>query len=210
MLIVALFFRYDDKVHWFVPRGSRPWFEDAGIAPDNIHDLVWWESKAMPISGGMYQDPSDAKSARIIFTPNNHLSRRGLSDHNKVLWGSWVVVGRKGHQFWFCGDTGYSDVFKQIGARFGSFDMAAIPIGGYSPRATMIYTHVNPDEALKIHDDVNSRMSFGIHWGTFVMTYEPYMEPKEKLAELMRENPDKKPFHSINIGETLEAAFAAH
>ena len=33
------------------------------------------------------------------------------------------------HSFWFGGDTGYCEAFKQIGDKYGPFSMAAIPIG---------------------------------------------------------------------------------
>jgi N-acyl-phosphatidylethanolamine-hydrolysing phospholipase D len=54
-----------------------------------------------------------------------------MLDRNKVLWGSWAVIGAKenGGRFWFGGDTAYCDVFEQIGRRLGPFDIAAIPIG---------------------------------------------------------------------------------
>ena len=85
----------------------------------------------MPISQGQPQneDQSEENIARIIYTPANHFSRRTLFDDKKALWGSWVVIGSKGSKFWFGGDTAYSDVFKQIGKRYGPFDISAIPIG---------------------------------------------------------------------------------
>ena len=85
----------------------------------------------MPISQGLPQneDQSEENVARIIYTPANHFSRRTLFDDKKALWGSWVVIGSEGSKFWFGGDTAYSDVFKQIGKRYGPFDIAAIPIG---------------------------------------------------------------------------------
>jgi N-acyl-phosphatidylethanolamine-hydrolysing phospholipase D len=34
--------------------------------------------------------------------------------------------------------------------------------------------HINPEEAVKIHQDVKSQRSIGIHWGTFAMTDEVF------------------------------------
>ena len=99
--------------------------------------MNWWQTKVMPISQGLPQneDQSEENVARIIYSPANHFSRRTLFDDKKALWGSWVVIGSKGSKFWFGGDTAYSDVFKQIGKRYGPFDISAIPIG-------MIYINV--------------------------------------------------------------------
>jgi N-acyl-phosphatidylethanolamine-hydrolysing phospholipase D len=56
----------------------------------------------------------------------------------------------QGNKFWFGGDTAYSDVFEQIGRRFGHINLAAIPIGAYNPRKTMRFVHVNPEEAVQV------------------------------------------------------------
>ena len=48
--------RYENQVHWFVPSGSRSWFESLCIASDNIHDMIWWQSKIMPLCGGKTQN----------------------------------------------------------------------------------------------------------------------------------------------------------
>ena len=76
--------------------------------------------------------------------------------------------------------------------------------GAYSPRKTMKYDHVNPAEAVLIHQDLNSRFSFGIHWGTFKLTLESYMEPKIKLLELVQSQPNLPTFAVFDIGETTE------
>lgn len=107
----------------------------------------------------------------FIFVPSQHWSKRTLSDDNKTLWGSWVIKGPR-FRFIFVGDTGYCDAFKQIGLMYGPFDVAAIPIGSYEPRWYMKYQHVNPQEAVQIHRDIQSRFSIAIHWGTFAISNE--------------------------------------
>src|SRR4029434_3391198 len=85
-------------------------------------------------------------------------------------------------RFFFTGDTGYSPDFKDIGERFGSFDLAAIPIGAYEPRWFMRVMHVNPEEAVNIHQDIHARRSVAMHWGTYILTAEPLDEPPHRLA----------------------------
>ena len=69
----------------------------------------------------------------------------------------------------------------------------------------MKFVHVNPEEALKIHQDLKSKMSFGIHWATFKLTLEYYMEPKNKIVELTKNDQKENlaPFLVPNIGETV-------
>ena len=69
----------------------------------------------------------------------------------------------------------------------------------------MKFVHVNPEEALKIHQDLKSKMSFGIRWATFKLTLEDYMEPKNKILELTKNDQKENlaPFLVPNIGETV-------
>jgi len=46
--------------------------------------------------------------------------------------------------------------------------------------------HVDPEQAVQIHLDVKSRQSIAIHWGTFALANEYYMEPKSKLLESLK------------------------
>ena len=84
-----------------------------------------------------------------------------------------------------------------------SFDLAAIPIGGYEPRWFMKAAHVNPEEAVMIHKDINARYSVGIHWGTFILTDEPVTEPPIRLlAALKKGGISKDKFFIMKHGET--------
>lgn len=56
-----------------------------------------------------------------------------FSPFEQSLWGSWTIVGPN-HRGFFAGDTGYCNIFRDIGNLYGPFDIAAIPIGAYTPR----------------------------------------------------------------------------
>ena len=192
--------KYGSKVNWFVPSGLKKWLTKRfDIVPENIHELVWWEEASIP----------GKPDVKFVLTPSNHWCLRMPWDENKVLWGSWAVVGPK-HRYWFAGDSAYAnEAFKQIGERYGPFDLAAIPIGAYDPRWYMRFEHVNPEEAIKVHEDVKSKRSFGMHWGTFKMTTEYWLEPKEKLLELLSaKNISTEDLQVLNIGETIEGPTA--
>ena len=152
--------------HFFVPLGLRAWFAGQGIRTVSEHD--WW-------------DDVQFRRLKLSLVPAQHWSARTPWDRDRTLWGGWVIE-QPDFRFLFAGDTGYSPVFKDIGERFGSFDLAAIPIGAYEPRWFMRVMHVNPEEAVKIHQDIRARRSVAMHWGTFILTDEPLDEPPHRLA----------------------------
>jgi N-acyl-phosphatidylethanolamine-hydrolysing phospholipase D len=112
-------------------------------------------------------------------------------------------VGRPFGNGLFSSDSGYSPDFKEIGARFGPFRLSLLPIGGYQPRWFMRPMHVDPPEAVKIHHDLRSQQSIGMHWGTFKLTDESLGEPPVYLARSLAEAclPPEN-FLVLKIGET--------
>ena len=52
--------------------------------------------------------------------------------------------------------------FKEIGRKYGPFDLAAIPIGAYTPRWFMSPVHCDPWDATCVHKDVHSKKSIGM------------------------------------------------
>lgn len=143
-------------------------------------------------------------SVSFVFTPCQHWSKRTLTDENKTLWGSWIIKGPN-FRFFFAGDTGYCSIFKQIGLVYGPFNVAAIPIGAYEPRWFMKHQHINPEEAVRIHQDIGSSFSVAIHWGTFALSNEYFLEPPRLLREaLEKERVNLKSFVTFKHGETRE------
>jgi len=180
-------------VKWFVPSGLKDWMVDnTGVAEDNVVEMVWWQEANIGQTG-----------VKVVFTPSNHWSKRNLLGKNEVLWGSWAVVGNN-TKFWFGGDTAYCEAFKQIGAKYGPFTMAAIPIGAYEPRWFMKYSHINPREAVQIHKDIGSQSSLGVHWGAFKLTYEHYLAPRDELRNHVADaDMGETKFVAVDIGDSV-------
>jgi N-acyl-phosphatidylethanolamine-hydrolysing phospholipase D len=180
---------------YVVPLGFKAWLANEGVT--NVRELDWWES--VVLSGLTY-----------TLVPVQHWSKRTLTDTNRMLWGGMVIEDNikpsaqtGAWRFLHTGDTGYSQDFKDIGARFPQgFDWLAVPIGAYEPRWFMKAQHVNPDEAAQIMKDVGARDALAIHWGTFVLTDEPLDQPPKDLANaLTKYAVDPARFHVFKNGE---------
>ncbi|KAM6303978.1 N-acyl-phosphatidylethanolamine-hydrolyzing phospholipase D isoform 1-T1 [Podargus strigoides] len=190
--VTSLNERFGSELRWFVPLGLLDWMQRCGC--ENVIELDWWEENCVP----------GHDAVTFVFTPAQHWCKRTATDDNKVLWGSWSVLG-PWNRFFFSGDTGYCVAFEQIGKRFGPFDLAAIPIGAYEPRWFMKYQHVDPEEAVRIHIDVQAKKSVAIHWGTFALANEFYLDPPVKLNEaLERYGLKKDDFFVLNHGESRD------
>jgi len=189
--VLALTKQQREKPPYFlVPLGLKNWFADIGIT-ENVIELDWWQSKQI----GQWN---------FTAVPVQHWSKRGLFDTNMTLWAGWVVRSPE-QKLFFAGDTGYSKDFIEIGKRYGPMDLSLIPIGAYAPRWFMKDMHVNPEEAVKIHIDVESRQSIGMHWGTFLnLTEEPLLEPPQRLLqELLKQRINPMEFRVLDHGQTL-------
>ncbi|XP_004548284.4 N-acyl-phosphatidylethanolamine-hydrolyzing phospholipase D isoform X1 [Maylandia zebra] len=188
--VASLNARFGGELRWFVPMGLMDWLMKMGC--ENVMELDWWEENCVP----------GHDDVTFVCTPSQHWSKRTAWDDNKSLWSSWTVLGPD-HRFFFAGDTGYCSSFAEIGRRFGPFDLAAIPIGAYLPRDVMKGQHVDPEEAVQIHEDLQARQSVAIHWGTFALAYEYYLDPPLRLREAL-EQKGLKPdcFFTLHHGES--------
>jgi N-acyl-phosphatidylethanolamine-hydrolysing phospholipase D len=179
-----------NRPKYWTPAGSAGWFRRRGIT--NVQQMEWWESAPAP------------RGIELFCVPAQHFAGRGLFDRNRTHWCGWVIRSPE-RSIYFAGDTGYYPVFKEIGARFGGFDVAMIPIGAYRPRWLMRGVHVDPREAVQIHLDVRSRQSVACHWGTFALTDEPLDEPPRLLKSAMDARHLKQgEFRALGFGETIE------
>jgi L-ascorbate metabolism protein UlaG (beta-lactamase superfamily) len=177
------------NTRFFVPLRLRDWFEDLGIS--NIMELDWWEGVTF-------------KDLKIVCTPAQFFSGRFLTDKNKTLWSSWVILS-KSRKLFYCGDTGLFDGLAEIGKKFGPFDLSILPIGGYLPQDLMKSISLTPENALKASALLRSKKMLAIHWGTFKLTDEPIEEPPRRLREAAgRQELPLENYWIFMIGETRE------
>jgi L-ascorbate metabolism protein UlaG (beta-lactamase superfamily) len=151
-----------------VPLGIGAHLAAWGVSAAQIHELEWWQEHGI---GGV----------RVISTPARHYSGRSLSDARGTLWTSWAVIGPR-HRFYVSGDTGYSEHFRAIGARFGPFDMSFMKIGAYGPGAPWLDIHMSVDDAVRANVDVGARRMFPVHWGTFNLAFHDWDEPIKRAV----------------------------
>jgi N-acyl-phosphatidylethanolamine-hydrolysing phospholipase D len=170
------------EIQWIVPKGLSSWFEKRGIK--KVKELSWWEESAIQLENKELE-------FYVSATPTQHHSGRGIFDANKSLWVGFVVRAKRKNEglksFYFVGDTAYNQYdFKKIGEVFPSIDLCLCPIGTYKPGRFMRTVHSSPDDAVKIHQDVNAKLSVGMHWKTFKLSEEGLNRPPYDLYLAMK------------------------
>ena len=175
-----------DQPMTVTPLGNGPILRRQGLT--RITECDWWDS--VELGGG----------AKIVATPAQHWSVRGLPDRNRALWSGFVIETRR-HKIFFAGDTGYAGHFREIRARCGVMDMALLPIGAYEPRWFMKDQHMNPEDAVLAHIDLQAKQSIGMHFGTFQLTDEGFDAPVQELQAALRKH-EAANFDVLEVGET--------
>jgi L-ascorbate metabolism protein UlaG (beta-lactamase superfamily) len=167
--------------------GNRAFLEQFGLR--SVQELDWWGSL-------------DIAGTKLTITPAQHWSTRGPGNRNRTLWGGFIVAAG-GWQVYFAGDTGYCKHFAEIRTRFGRMDLALLPIGAYEPRWFMRDQHMNPDDAVRAHIDLDARVSVATHFGCFALTDEGIDDPLLHLAAArLRHGLEPQAFQVLETGET--------
>lgn len=171
---------HQPHIQWIIPKGLSSWFMQRGIS--KITELNWWESSTLP-------------EGVVTAVPSQHFSGRTFWDRNKTGWNGYVLeIGEK--KLYFVGDTGYNSWdFKEVGYRWNGVHLSLIPIGAYTPRKFMQSVHIDPMEAVQIHEDALSSFSVGMHWNTFQLSDESFEAPPYDLYLAMKEK--NIPFHQF-------------
>ena len=132
-----------------------------------------------------YDEIQVNENLKVTLLPAVHWSKRSLNDTNKTLWGNFLIE-YNGKKIFFACDTGVGNIYKELGNKFGPIDLTLINIGAYNfypitPYKDKSSYHTNPEEALSVAKDLRSKKVIGMHWGTFVLSLEPIMEPPKRF-----------------------------
>jgi len=149
-------------------------------------------------------DSVTVRDTKIIFLEAVHTSRRGPSDTNKTLWGSFLIDSPEG-RIYFAGDTAYGKQFQEVFEKYGPPKLSLLPIGAYEPRWFMYRMHMNPGEAVRAHLDLHSQHSLAIHFGLIDNAGESYEAPASDLALARKaKGVDETTFVTPRIGQILQ------
>ena len=178
-----------DKVdRFYVPLGVGAHFESWGVHAEHITEMNWW-------------DETELNGIKMVFTPTRHFSGRGLADRFNTLWGSWVIIGNK-RRLYFSGDSGYFPGFKEIGEKYGPFDITFMECGAYNEGWSEI--HMFPEETAQAHLDVNGKLLMPIHWGKFDLSLHPWKESVQRLEK--KAQAENISLFTPEIGQTVSLA----
>ena len=146
--------------HFYVGLGIGAHLEHWQVPDAQIHEMDWWDAAEL---GGV----------RITCAPARHYSGRRAMD-NSTLWSSWVMRGRE-RAVYFSGDTGYGPHFAEIRQRLGPVDLTLMKVGAYGE--TWLDIHMDPESAVRAHQDLGAEVLLPIHWATFDLSYHAWEEP---------------------------------
>jgi L-ascorbate metabolism protein UlaG (beta-lactamase superfamily) len=105
---------------------------------------------------------------------------------NKTLWVGYALETPQRRLF-FSGDSGNGPHFREIGERFGGFDLVVLDTGQYDKRWS--YIHMFPQEAAQAATDLRAKALLPAHAGRFTIAAHDWDEPFEQLTAASERRP---------------------
>ncbi|MDN8613789.1 MBL fold metallo-hydrolase [Variovorax ginsengisoli] len=153
---------------YFVPLGVKARLVELGVPADRVTELDWWQQ-------------AQFDGVELTATPAQHFSGRTLNDRDRTLWASWVIQ-TGGQRIFYSGDSGYFKGFREIGERFGGFDLAMMENGAYD--AYWPAVHMTPEQSVQAFEDLRGKVLFSVHNSTFDLAFHTWHDPLDRIADL--------------------------
>jgi len=145
-----------------------------GYTKEKIIELDWYEKAEL----------NENTDLEIYATPARHFSGRGLK-RNKTLWSSFVLKTPK-MKIFIGGDGGYDIHFKDIGNKFGPFDLAILELGQYNENWK--YIHLLPTYFCQAAKDLKTKKVLPVHNSKFALGKHSWYEPLEIISKLYKDS----------------------
>lgn len=142
-----------------------------GIDNGKVTELDWHDGIQLP--GGLH----------FTAAPARHFSGRGFKRF-QTLWSSFILKTQN-HSLYLGADSGYDTHFKEIGEKYGPFDIALLESGQYNEAWHNI--HMMPEETVQAALDVKAKTLMPVHWGKFSLSLHPWNEPIERVTKRAKE-----------------------
>jgi L-ascorbate metabolism protein UlaG (beta-lactamase superfamily) len=176
---------------------ARRFFVPLGVSGH----LIRWGADPSKISEHSWYDEIDFEGLKLACAPARHFSGRSLFDRNATLWCSWAFIGRH-NKIFYSGDSGYGPHFKEIGEKYGPFDLTLMECGQYDERWAAI--HMLPEETVQAHLDVKGRTLIPVHWAAFTLSFHDWNDPVERAVKAAKSQGAS--IATPKIGESLTIA----
>ncbi|WP_320172566.1 MBL fold metallo-hydrolase [Maridesulfovibrio sp.] len=159
-----------------------------GFPDDMVHEADWDSSLKL----------DDSLTVHVLTA--RHFSGRWL-DRNKTLWTSFALE-TPSRRIFYSGDSGYGPHFKEIGRRFGGFDLVMLDSGQYNENWK--YVHMTPESSAQAALDLNAAAALPSHTGKFCLAYHSWDDPFKRFVKASSD----KPYRHITpeIGEVVDLA----
>lgn len=149
------------------PLGVGQYFEQWGFDTSRLFEEDWFSQIKI----------TDDFSVHIL--PSQHFSGRTLN-RNVTLWCGFAFITPE-KSIYYSGDGGYGEHFKDIGRKFGGFDVALMENGQYDRSWHSI--HLLPEETAQAASDVKAAYVIPAHGGKFALAKHSWNAPYRALAK---------------------------
>ena len=163
--------------HVYTALGVGAHLQRWGILPNRITEFDWWDTQTL------------ADGIRLTATPARHFSGRSLT-RGKTLWASFVLelpgnIPDTSYRLFLGGDSGYGAHIREIGAKYGPFDLAVLECGQYGDDWPTIHTF--PEEVVTVGQELRAKTVLPVHWGKFALAYHAWNEPVQRFTKRANE-----------------------
>ncbi len=171
--------------HFYTSLGAGAHLNLWGINDSLITEFDWWDSIKV--------------TNNIILTaaPGRHFSGRKFK-RNQSLWASYILQTPT-EKIFLGGDSGFDTHFKEIGQKYGPFDLAILECGQYNKMWG--YIHMMPEEVVQAAIDLKAHVLMPVHWSKFTLALHPWNEPIKKVTARAKEM--NMPITTPLIGEVI-------